>query len=538
MIAAQLRKIIAKSAEVEEDLIHLEHPDLEEHGDYSTNIALVLKGGRKLAEEIAVKIVDDRIEKVEVAGPGFINIKLNQRYLLQAQDLVLTPLTKTNKKIMFEYGQPNTHKLPHIAHLFSYMFGESMSRILESAGHTVRRVNYQGDVGLHVAKCLWAFKKTSPVIPTNLKDKVSLLQKMYQEGSKSYEEDSDAKSQIHVINKQIYIADPEIFDLWNQTRQWSIDYYQQFERRIGIHFDKYYFESQIAQAGINTVRSNIGSVFTESQGAVVYEGEKVGLHTRVFISSEGNPTYEAKDLALELQKMTDWPADALIIATATEQNGYFDVVFSALEQVNPALRGKLQHIGFGMINLKSGKMSSRTGNIIGGIDLVDQVVAEVSKMNSDPEIAEKVGIGAIKYAFLKKSPSQDMEFDIDSSISIEGNSGPYLQYTYARSRSVMRKSELINSELKGQKSNMELNPEELSILRWVYRYPEIIEEAAGRQAPNLLTNYLYELAQRFNTFYNSHTIVGSDTRIKITKSVSQILHSGLNLLGIEALEKM
>ncbi len=531
MIAEDLRKIIAQTAGVEEAQVHLEHPELEQHGDYSTNIALVLKGGRKLAEEIAEKIIYNRIEKVEVAGPGFINIKLDQRYLYQAQDSILNQMAKNGQKIILEYGQPNTHKLPHVAHLYSYIFGEALSRILEESGSIVRRVNYQGDVGLHVAKCLWAIEKLQPAVPDNLTGKVQLLQQMYQEGSKAYDDDPSAKVRILEINKAIYSQDETIRPVWEKTRQWSVDYYQEFESRLGIKYDQSYFESQVADAGKKTVLDR-KDVFVPSQGAVVFEGP----HTRVFISAEGNPTYEAKDLALEIQKMHDWPADQLIIATASEQNGYFEVVFAALERVDPGLKGKLKHIGFGMINLKSGKMSSRTGNIVGGIELVDKVVAEVAGMNSDSLVAEKVGLGAVKYAFLKKSPSQDMEFDIDSSISIEGNSGPYLQYTYARARSVMRKSE--ESESKVEAKITDFNSEELSILRWLYRYPEIVVEAAGRQAPNLLANYLYELAQRFNTFYNKHMIVGSDERIKLTKTVSDVLKSGLNLLGIEALEHM
>jgi arginyl-tRNA synthetase len=251
------------------------------------------------------------------------------------------------------------------------------------------------------------------------------------------------------------------------------------------------------------------------------------------VSSEGNPTYEAKDMALQVRKMHDWPADLLVITTASEQNGYFEVVFAALEKLDPKFSGRLKHIGFGMINLTSGKMSSRTGNIVSAIDLVDQVVAAVSEKSADT--AEAVGVGAIKYAFLKKAATQDMEFDLQSSISIEGNSGPYLQYTYARAQSVLKKAA---NEPIADSSEAKMNSEELRLVRWMYRYPEVVSEAASKYAPNLLTNFLYELAQRYNTFYNKHQIVGSELRIKLTQTVGEILEAGLTLLGITALERM
>lgn len=526
MIAQQLREIIAQAANTTPDKVHLEHPELSEHGDFSTNIALATKIN---AKDLATKIKGEMIAKVEVAGPGFINIWLKEESLIQSlpnsSDLPKDSLS--NQKIMLEYGQPNTHKMPHVGHLFSYIYGESVARLLTAAGATVRRVNYQGDVGLHVAKCLWAYQKHNGETPKTLEDKVRWLQKLYQEGSAAYDQDELAKTEINQINKKIYIKDPEIMTAWQETRDWSEKYYQQFEARLGIHYDHNYWENQIAAVGKQLVEDNIGKVFKKSDGAVVFDG----AHTRVFITSEGNPTYEAKDLALERQKMLDWPCDLLIITTASEQNAYFDVVFDALCTLDSKLKGKLMHIGFGLVNLKSGKMSSRTGNIIGAVDLVDMVVKEASQIKS--EAAEQVGLGAIKYAFLKKGAIMNMEFDLESSISLEGNSGPYLQYTYARTQSLLRKSQATSS-----KSQEKLNPEELAILRFIYRYPEVVAEAAGRYAPNLLTNFLYELARKFNTFYNSHQILGYSLRLDLTKYTGEVLQSGLNLLGIEALESM
>lgn len=548
MIADQLRAILVKAAGVEPEKINLEHPELLLHGDYSTNIALVVfsqtqnsklksqklnskfKNPHELAQEIVAKIPNDKlIEKVEVAGPGFINVWIKKEYLVKNLVAAVEVQPVAKKRVMLEYGDANTHKLPHIGHLFSYIYGESMARILDCAGWEVFRASYQGDIGLHVAKCLWAFGQEKPKIPKTLAEKVELLQEMYQMGSKAYDEDEKAKQDILRVNKLIYNKDANLYKLWQETRGWSVEYYKQFEKRLGIFYNRYYFESEVANRGKELVEGNVGQVFEKSDGAIVYKG----VHTRVFVTGEGNPTYEAKDMGLEMLKMAEWPCDLLVITTAHEQNEYFKVVFAALGQLEPKLMGKLKHIGFGMVNLKSGKMSSRTGNVIGGIDLVDMVVAKSG--------SEEVGLGAIKYAFLKKGAEGDMAFDLESSIATEGNSGPYLQYTYARIISVLKKASDITPSgpplnLRGGRGSY--NDAELAILRYIYRFSEVVQEAAKRYAPNLICSFLYETAQRFNSFYNADPILGNEFRLALSKATADVLKKGLNLLGIEVLERM
>ena len=452
--------------------------------------------------------------------------------------------TERQGKVMFEYGQPNTHKLPHIGHLFSYVYGESMARLLTAAGWEVRRANYQGDVGLHVAKCLWALQKEEVEIPDSLAGKAALLQKMYQEGSAAYEEDEAAKKEIQGINKKIYEKDESTKKLWEETRGWSVEYYKKFEERLGINFDRYYYESEVYEDGKKKVLENTPGVFKESEGAIIFEGSKHGLHDRVFVTGEGNPTYEAKDFYLEELKFEEWPMDLLVITTAHEQNEYFKVVFKALEEVHPEMKGKLKHIGFGMVNLKTGKMSSRTGQIVGGIELVDEVVERVAKITEESEVlkgsekedvSEMVGLGAVKYSFLKNNPLQDVKFDIEESIAAEGNSGPYIQYTVARCKSVLEKSEEKDGEAK------DLNEEELAILRTLAKYQETVLASAEGYSPNTLATYLYDLAQKYNTFYNKHKIVGGESegfKVNLTNATAQVLTNGLTLLGIQVPERM
>lgn len=541
-----------------EENINLDFPESEEHGDYSSNIALQSKrvkeqeskSSREVAEELRDKLLEDSslmqlVEKIEVAGPGFINFFLKSELLEERLKEIIKESGQygksgsTNKRIMLEFGQPNTHKLPHIGHLYSYILGESLSRLLESVGNEVFRANYQGDIGLHVAKCLWAYKKNEPQVPDSLEERVQLLQQMYQEGSSAFEGDELAKTEIIEINKQIYTHDNDVEELWKKTRQWSVDYYKSFEERLGAKYDRYYFESEVYIKGIDIVRESLGKVFKESQGAIIFEGSKYGLHDRVFVTGQKTPTYEAKDLALETLKMQQWPFDLLIITTANEQNEYFKVVFKALQTLDSSFAGKLKHIGFGMVNLKSGKMSSRTGNILSAVELVNMTVEAVSKLSENHDQAEVVGLGAVKYSFLKNNPLQNMQFDFEESISTEGNSGPYLQYTFARTQSVLEKAS--DKHEFDNRCEDTLYPEEHVVMRHLVRFPEVIQMAALSYSPNLLCTYLYDVAQKFNTFYNKHKIIGSQKegfRLKLTEATGVVLKNGLSLLGIESPQRM
>jgi len=553
----QIIKSLSKATGLPESEIKLYFPEREEHGDYATNVAFHQspitshQSPYQIAEKIIEKLKTDKdlnkiVDKIEVAGPGFINFFLSKEALLDTlvdinneKDAFGKSDLLKGKRIMFEFGQPNTHKLPHIGHLFSYIYGASMTNILELAGSKLRRVNYQGDIGPHVAKCLWAFERGNPSVPSTLEGKVNLLQKMYQKGAQAFEKDEKTKTEILEINKKIYLKKEPWFSLWQKTRGWNLEYYKKFEKRLGVSYDRYYFESEVEEMGKKIVENNIGEVFEKSEGALIFKGSKVGLHDRVFVTKYGTPTYEAKDMYLQKLKMEEWPYDLLIITTAHEQNEYFKVVFKALGTLDTAYKGKLMHIGFGMVNLKSGKMSSRTGEIVSAVDLVDKVVEKVSQINKDKKIAEAVGLGAVKYSFLKNNPLQDTKFDIEESIAQEGNSGPYLQYTHARTQSVLRKAKPTNHQ--SPITNHALSAPELSVLRFLPRFPQIVENAAKTYSPNLICNYLFDLAQRYNNFYNSNRILGEKSenfRLALTLAVGQILKTSLNLLGIKAPERM
>lgn len=556
-IVLRLKEAVARAAGVEVEIVKLEHPEVEEHGDYSTNIALVLKGGRQLAEKIVQSITQtDLIAKLEVAGPGFINIWLQKSFFINEIDKVLTQaqdygkeLAIDSRRVMVEYAHPNTHKEMHIGHMRTLITGEAVARILEYVGLEVFRANYQGDIGPHVAKSIWGTTKIlveremtwDQAEDLDLKAKAHLLGEGYVRGSRDYEEN---KFEIDALNKQLYAQDPLVKEVYERTRRWSLEYYDTFYSRFGTKFDRLFLESEMADKGKKLVEQYVGKVFTKSQGAIVSEGEKNGLHTRVFVTSDGNPTYEGKELANAMTEREAFEFDQKIHVVANEQNGYFQVVFKALEDIDPWYIGKQFHLSMGMVNLVGRKISSRTGEIVTVDDLLDTVKDELRPLmkNGGEEALEKVTIGAVKYSVLKNHPTVNTAFDINQSINLHGNSGPYLQYTHARIMSVIKTVPVTKLD-----TDYRMNIEEERVVKMLYKFGEVVDESASRLAPNLLCNYLYELAQRFNAFYNAHSILGSreqsDTgtknfRINLAMATGQILKNGLGLLGIEAPERM
>ncbi len=543
------------SLDLKTDDFVIEHPENEKFGDYASNIALVLAGKMKqppmvLAENIVKELKKDndfkKICKIQLQKPGFINISINNSWFIKELERVIKKSRdfKENrmnraKKVMVEYAHPNTHKLFHIGHLRNITNGEAIVRILETAGCKVVRANYQGDVGLHIAKCLWQIKKWKTDLGSlkTLDEKIEFLGKAYVEGNKAYETDESSQDEILKINKQIYDQDSEIKNLWRETRQWSLDYFERIYQRLDSHFDRYYFESEVAEKGKKIVLDNLkNGIFKKSKGAIIFPGSKYGLHDRVFITGEGNPTYEAKDIELGRLQFAEYNPNLIIHNVGPEQAGYFKVLFKALEKVFPQTKDKEFHLAYGWVKLKKGKMSSRQGNVITGEWLLDKTKQKIKQSFSeiDEKTAEAIAVGAVKYSFLKVSPSTDVAFDFDESISLQGNSGPYLQYTFARCQSVIKKAKKTELEFK----KIDFNQEELAILRWIYRFPEVISESAENLAPNIICNFLYELAQKYNVFYNKHRVIGNDFRLGLTMATAQIIEKGLYVLGIKAPRKM
>ena len=431
---------------------------------------------------------------------------------------------------MVEYTDPNPFKEFHIGHLMSNAIGESIARLFEYSGATVVRANYQGDVGLHVAKGIWG-KMQKPSAHWG---------EAYVYGSEQYDA---RKQEIDEINKKVYEkSDEKINKLYDDGRTTSLEHFEVLYKALGTKFDKYFFESEVTPLGTTIVKDNPW-LFVESDGARVFRGEEEGLHTRVFLTSQGLPTYEAKDLGLAKTKWERWHYDRSYIVTANEIDEYFKFLLKTLSLLYPELAEKTTHLSHGMMKLTSGKMSSRTGKVITGEGLLNELRDVVMKKMGDRNIkdresvADTVAVGALKYTVLKQAVGGDITYEPEKITNMEGDTGPYLQYTYARTQSVLKKAgkELHHYTITPLDY---FNSEEISILKWIYRYPEVVSSACDKYAPHMIAGYTYELGQRFNTFYNQHKIVDNQLRILITEAVALTLKSGLNLLGIVAPEEM
>src|SRR3989344_1183444 len=536
----------------------------EQFGDYATNIALQLAGKldnppaggpRGIAEALAKEIKSTKIEKVETAGPGFLNITLSDKALVSAlNDKVSQPYK--GKVVVTEYSDPNPFKVLHAGHLYTSVVGDAISNLLEAAGADVHRVNFGGDVGMHVGKTMWAIlKELGGENPDKLQEidkeeRSEWLAKCYVEGTNAYEDDEQAKKEIISLNKRVYqiVTDNDRTSPFGQiywkTRQWSYDYFDSFYARIGSKFERYYPESEVSELGLKTVEEQLKKgVFEKSDGAIIFDGDKYDLHTRVFINSDGIPTYEAKDVGLILTKKKDYNFDLSVVITGNEQEQYMNVVLKAVEQFAPELAKATRHLPHGIVKLQGGvKMSSRKGNILRAVDVLE-AANEANKAENDQENEETV-LAAVKYSFLKQRIGADIIYDPKESVSILGNSGPYLQYAYARARSILRKSkvESLPTGKAGQKLKVvEFEAGERSLIRKIGEYPEAVGKAVSDLMPHHICTYLYDLAQVFNRFYEQNRVIDNPreaVRLQLVQSYADTLKNGLELLNIPAPEKM
>lgn len=534
----------------------LSRPEVQ-FGDFSTNVALriakqVGQNPHQVAQALAAEVqgsLPDVISDVTVAGPGFVNLRLTDAALVASANITISR-TYEGKNVVTEYSDPNPFKVLHVGHLYTSIVGHSISNLLEAAGATVHRTNFGGDVGLHVGKTMWAIlqelggEKPESLADIDEQSRSEWMAAAYVKGTQAYEEDDVAKQAIIELNKRVYglHADNDhetpFAQIYWTCRQWSYDYFDSFYERIHTPFEKYYPESMTAPLGIQTVRQQLAKgVYDTSDGAVVFRGEPYGLHTRVFINSNGLPTYETKDVGLLMCKWNDYSFDFSVVITGNDITEYMKVVLKSVEQFAPDLVARSKHVPHGNVKLAGGvKMSSRKGNFLKAVDVID-LVSEISR-SLNPANSDDSVLGAIKYALLKQRIGADIIFTPEESVSIEGNSGPYLQYAHARARSVLAKAEggVVDFE-----ATVVFESDERALLRKISEYSEVADKAVAELMPHYVCTYLYELAQTFNRFYENNLVVGDPrqaVRLKLVSQYADRLKQGLELLGIVAPDKM
>ena len=569
--------------------IVVEIPKDSSNGDYSTNVAMRLasvlqKKPLDIANEIVSHIEDEDFSKVEAVVPGFINFYLSPTYLLkEVQRIADNPTEyfqstlKKGEKLAIEYTDANPFKVLHIGHLYSNTVGEAFARLQEALGADVKRVNYQGDIGLHVAKTLWGLEKKlkdeektfSDVEKLPLAERVKYLGDAYVEGAERYDysDDEVAKKEIDEINYYIfYITNPVLEkkdfkrfedvgmeEKYVKGKLWCLEYFETIYERLGTRFDNYFLESEVGATGLKVVLENVGKIFKEDDGAIIYEGdEEKNLHTRVFVNRYGLPTYEAKELGLAFKKKEKVDYDTSIIITANEQSGYFKVVMDALSKLDEDIAKSVKHFAHGVVKLPNAqKMSSRKGGIISAEWLLDETKKKVLKKMKESstvsvgdaeKVSEKIAIGAIKYAFLKVTVGSDIAFDFDKAISFDGDTGPYIQYVYSRCSSLVRE---FGSEGAGEVcfGRCLSNPYVENLTRQISKGGGILLDSALTYSPSTLCQYLFELSQSFNSFYQNVRLSDMEDEergilLVIVRGVMNMVEYGLNVLGIKVVEKM
>ena len=520
----------------------LSRPDAA-FGDIATNVALQLAGRlkhnpRQIAEELAeVLRSNPDFAEVTVAGPGFINVRLSDEALLQ-QLQVSAPQQYADTNVVIETNSPNPFKAMHIGHAMNAVVPDAIANILERAGAQVHRVSYHGDVGLHVGKSMYSLLKYAQgdvqrIAQIPKAERNSFMSRMYAEGAAAYKESEEAKREIDALAAQSFTCeDPLYKQIYELCLEWSYQQIDETVARLGNKpIERRFVESAADSRGVAIVKQHTPAVFTQSNGAYIFEGSKYGSFDNVFVSSNGRGLYAARDLGLMELKNEAFHPDKSIIVTGGEQGQYFKGVIAAAELSDPSLKGQTVNIPTGLVKLTTGKMSSRDGNVI-TIDWIfdqfRQAIEARGAVATDATIA-----GALRYQFLKVKIGSDVIFDINDAVSITGNTGSYLQYAHARAKSILRKID--HAEIK------QLQPEDRILIRKMGEYSDVVDLATRQLEPHHICQYLFELAQEFNRYYEHNRVVGNELqahRAGLVAAYTRILADGLALLGIHAPDEL
>lgn len=574
----QIRKIILEVVANLWNEINLKESDIEvnrapeKFGDYATNVAMKLAGMlKKSPMEIAEMIREDisnislaqsQIEKIEVVQPGFINFYFSQAVYQKTLKEIKTQGDQygflnlgQGKTVMVEFGQPNTHKAITVGHLKSAISGLSVVKIFEALGYKVVRANFFGDVGMHVAKTTWGMMNEK--LPAGFEDldndqKMRLVNEVYVKASNLFADDKKVEEEVRAVNTEIYSKkEGEVYAWYKKIRDWSIEHQNAFFKELGIDYDRQYPESEIYEEAIEIVNRHRDKIFTESQGAVIYEGEKDGLNNWVFLTGEGNPTYSAKDLALAVKKFEEYNLDLAVVTTSVEQTDYFRAVIKVLEKINKKFIGKYKHIPFGWLLMDGKKTSSRMGKTIKAVDVLEesrdlaekQIASDKEySLEEKKEIVDKVALGGLKFMILSHEFHKDINYDPNEFIKLNGFSGPFILYSYVRVNSVVKKNEGV--DLENLDDLFFEKAEERQLAGTLAIYQDIVLRAGTEITPHIICNYLYEVAQKFNSFYENCPIqkaeneIQKKSRLALAVGTGQVLKNGLSLLGIEILERM
>jgi len=516
---------------------------------------------------------------------GFLNISLSDSFYISAFEEITRARdfgvsAPTGRALMVEYSSPNTNKPLHLGHIRNNLLGYSVSEILKAAGHKVYKTQIINDRGIHICKSMWAWQtygQGQTPESTGLKgDKLVgnyyvKFDQVYKEQQKDLlaqgrtQEQAEAEAPAILAAKEMLRqweqGDPDVVALWKTMNQWVYDGFEQTYKKLGVDFDKNYFESETYLLGKKDIAHGLtqGVFYQKEDGSVWCDLTDQGLDQKLVLRSDGTSVYMTQDIGTAIQRMSDYPdANGMIYTVGNEQDYHFKVLFLILSRLGYSWAQNLYHLSYGMVDLPSGKMKSREGTVVDADDLIDQmeqtaqeITESLGKIDalSDQEktaLFKTIGLGALKYYILKVDPKKRILFNPEESVDFQGNTGPFVQYAYARIQSIIRKAQKEYSSLLSEKSfeNLTLTDKERSLIKTLIQYPDKIQEAAAAYSPALIANFTYDLVKEFNAFYQNVSILGAEDdsllcfRVYLADQVGQVIKSSCRLLGIDVPNQM
>jgi len=551
----------------------LEHPKNEDFGDYATGVSLTIASELKansleiahqLKESLIAQLPTDLIDRVEVVSPGFINFWLAPETLVKEVNRInklkgdygKTDIGK-GKTVLVDYSSPNIAKPFGVGHLRSTIIGQALYNLYSFAGWKAVGENYLGDWGTQFGKLIYAVLKWGDLQKLARAGRIKELEKLYVKFHQEAEKDPSLEEKAREWFKRLEDGDKEAMGLWKKFREWSIVEFERIYKLLGMKFDKMIGESFFVTQAYQVIKeAKAKGVAIESEGALVIPfPEEAKLPPLILLKSDEATTYESRDLAAIKVRKKKYHPDLFLYETGVEQALRFRQLFLAAQMLGYGTANQFVHIGHGLYRLPEGKISTRLGRTVHLEEVLEEAISKARKIveekspswrtsSQKEKVSKAVGIGAVKYNDLSRHYSTEVIFDWGKMLSLEGNSAPYLQYTYARAKSVLRKAKVKKITSITQLLNNSITDAELPLLRFIYRFPEVVEEAVVTYSPNLLCNFLFDLAQRFNRFYDRVPILKAESsevralRLGLTAAVAQVIKTGLTLLGIETLEKL
>ena len=561
MTLEQQLSVLAKEAvkalynvEAEDSQIQLQKTRPEFEGNITLVVFPFVKLARKapaqVAAEIGEKLMKSDIVAKYNAVQGFLNLVINDVFWVKQLEAIDADENygrqpDRHQLMMVEYSSPNTNKPLHLGHVRNNLLGYSIAKIQEANGWKVVKTNIVNDRGIHICKSMLAWLKFGhgETPESSGKKGDHLIGDYYVLFDKEYKKDPSLIDEAQEMLRKWEANDPEVRALWAKMNSWVYAGFDETYKRLGVSFDKIYYESNTYLEGKSEVEKGLasGAFYRREDGSVWADLTKDGLDEKLLLRSDGTSVYMTQDIGTAKLRFQDYPIDKMVYVVGNEQEYHFKVLSILLDRLGFPFGKELVHFSYGMVELPNGKMKSREGTVVDADDLMDKMIEDAKEMNDDPEVARMVGLGALKYFILKVDPRKNMLFNPAESIDFNGNTGPFIQYTYARIQSVLRKAEAL---ARHDVMTSSLEEKELALIQRLCEYPSIVRNAGDNFSPAVICNYAYDLACDFNSFYHDLSILNEideqkrALRLLLAKNVAKVLESAMSLLGIEMPERM